>query len=278
MGEERFAFFSPEEILRSVKERIAEITDRGEKIDYLTFVPDGEPTLDLNLGKEIELLHDLGVKIAVITNASLLWRSDVRKDLSKADWVSLKVDSVSEQTWRKIDRPHGHLQLKRILEGMRLFAKEFSGTLVTETMLVAGLNDNQDVAQEIAEFIFELKPSCAYILIPTRPPAEDWVCPPSEEKVIQIYQIYKKKIANVEYLIGYEGNAFSSTGNPEVDLLSITAVHPMREDAVSLLLKRCNSDWSLVDHLLASGQLRKVDYQGQTFFVRVFAERDKVAL
>ena len=49
----------------------------GKPIDYLTFVPDGEPTLDGNLGEEIELLRTLGTKVAVISNASLACRPDV---------------------------------------------------------------------------------------------------------------------------------------------------------------------------------------------------------
>ena len=69
----------------------------GEPIDYLTIVSDGEPTLDANLGRMIELLRPLGIKIAVITNASLIWREDVRSELKKADWVSLKVDSVGKR-------------------------------------------------------------------------------------------------------------------------------------------------------------------------------------
>ena len=68
---------------------------RGESIDYLTFVSDGEPTLDINLGHAIQLLKPLGIKIAGITNASLIWREDVREELLKADWVSLKMDSVT---------------------------------------------------------------------------------------------------------------------------------------------------------------------------------------
>jgi len=46
----------------------------------------------------------------------------------------------------------------------------------------------------------------------------------------------------VEYLIGYEGNAFAFTGNVEEDLLSITSVHPMREDAVKDFLKKANAE------------------------------------
>ncbi|MCM8757283.1 MAG: radical SAM protein, partial [Candidatus Omnitrophica bacterium] len=47
---ERRTFYSPEEIYRQVQERVKNLQEKGEKIDYLSFVPDGEPTLDLNLG------------------------------------------------------------------------------------------------------------------------------------------------------------------------------------------------------------------------------------
>jgi wyosine [tRNA(Phe)-imidazoG37] synthetase (radical SAM superfamily) len=96
----------------------------GIWIGYLTFVPDGEPTLDLNLGRTIGLLRPLDIKIAVITNSSLLWMPEVRDDLARADWVGLKVDSVREKTWRKIGRPNAHLQLRPILDGMRAFCPQ----------------------------------------------------------------------------------------------------------------------------------------------------------
>ena len=73
------------------------------------------PTLDINLGKEIELLKGLGIKAAVISNASLIWKEEVRDDLNRSDWVSLKIDAVSEDIWRRIDRAHGLLRLEKIL-------------------------------------------------------------------------------------------------------------------------------------------------------------------
>ena len=92
----RQAFYKPKEIFKEVRRKVDEAISRNEKIDYLTFVPDGEPTLDINLGEEISLLRQIGIPIAVLTNASLLWREDVREDLLKADLVSLKVDSVNQ--------------------------------------------------------------------------------------------------------------------------------------------------------------------------------------
>ena len=89
--------------------------ERGSEIDYITFVPDGEPTLDFNLGKEISLLRTLGKKIAVITNASLIARDDVKEELNEADLVSVKIDTVSNEVWRYTNRPVRKLSLMSIL-------------------------------------------------------------------------------------------------------------------------------------------------------------------
>jgi wyosine [tRNA(Phe)-imidazoG37] synthetase (radical SAM superfamily) len=268
MQVDRRAFYQPEEILKDVEEKIERAKEVGESIDYLTFVPDGEPTLDVNLGREIELLKPLGIKIAVITNASLLGREDVRESLMKANWVSLKVDFSREAVWHRINRPHGTLQLPSILNGMLEFAKAYGGKLATETMLVEGVNDSDSHLKGVASFLAQLGPATAYLSLPTRPPAEEWVRPPSEEAINRAYQILSQRLDEVEYLIGYEGNAFAFTGNVEEDLLSITAVHPMREEAVSEFLTRARADWPIVCKLIEENQLVETAYGGKRFYMR----------
>jgi wyosine [tRNA(Phe)-imidazoG37] synthetase (radical SAM superfamily) len=117
-----------------------------------TVVPDGEPGLDINLGKSIELLRPLGIPIAIISNASLLWREQI------------------------------------------------------------------------------------------------------------------------EYLNSYEGDAFAFTGDIHKDLLSITAVHPMRESAVRFLLEKAQADWEVIDQLVTEGKLVETEYQGERFYLRRFSK------
>jgi wyosine [tRNA(Phe)-imidazoG37] synthetase (radical SAM superfamily) len=271
MTVERQEFYRPEDLFQAVKEKVEKVRESGGEIDYLTFVPDGEPTLDLNLGQEIELLRSLGIPIAVISNASLVWRDDVREELMKADWVSLKVDSTSKDVWRSVDRPHGSLELASILQGIVDFASAFQGQLATETMLVREVNDRTEQLSEVADFLGEVRPRVAYLSIPTRPPAEEWVLPPTEQKLNQAYQLLSERLEQVEYLIGYEGDAFSSTGDVREDLLSITAVHPMRRQAVARLLSRGRNDWSTVENLVKEGLLVKARYGGDVFYVRRFS-------
>jgi len=99
-------YYPPAQIFKEVQEKVKKSKEKEELIDYLTFVPDGEPTLDINLGQEIKLLKSLGIKIAVITNASLLDQERVKENLKEADLVSLKVDSIEEEIWRRVNRPH----------------------------------------------------------------------------------------------------------------------------------------------------------------------------
>jgi len=267
---DRRVFYKPEDLSRAVRQKIIEATARNERIDYLTFVPDGEPTLDVNLSKEISSLTQTGISIAVITNASLLWRDDVREDLLKSDFISLKVDAVSEDLWRKVNRPHKDLRLDMVLDGIRKFTEEFQGTVVSETMLIGNV-DYGDEFERIADFLRELKKlNKVYIAIPTRPPTEKWVKRAEEGVINEAFQVFSKKLgaSKVEHLLGYEGNAFASSGNVAEDLLSITAVHPMREEAVKRLLQKANMEWRVVEKLLGENRLVAVEYEGNMYYLR----------
>ncbi len=278
MQVERENFYKVEQVVQGIKEKVKQVREKGEPIDYLTFVADGEPTLDTNLGKEIELLNPLDIKIAVITNASLIWREDVRQDLQKADWVSLKVDTVSKEIWRRIGRPQKSLKLEAILDGMLKFANTFKGELTTESMLIQGINDDSEEIERIASFLAELKPNKAYLAIPTRPPAKRTITAASEQIINMTYQIFSKRLSSVEYLIGYEGNAFASTGNVEDDLLSITSVHPMREEAVIEFLRKTGTGWRVVEKLIKGGSLMELEYQGKKFYMRKLPRRGRNSL
>ncbi len=264
----RQEFYKPAQVYKAVKERVNEVIGKGEKIDYLSFVPDGEPTLDLNIGKEIELLKDLGIKIAVITNASLLWMKEVREDIQKADWICVKVDSVNKEIYRRIDRPYGKLSLEKILDGIGKFSMEFKGELTSETMMVKGLNDREEEMKGVAEFLSSLNLSHSYIMIPIRPPAEKWVEAPSEEALNAAYMIFKEHNLSPELLTGAEQGSFGFSGDIVEDILATSAVHPLRKDSVEELLEKASKGWETVEDLLKKGELKEVNYRGKTFYLK----------
>ncbi len=271
MSYSRKSFYDPDIILKDAIEKLRQANILNTRIDYITVVADGEPTLDINLGILLEKLGNLGPKIAVISNSSLIWDADVRRDLQTANWISLKIDTVNEETWHRIDRPHGRLSLNRILEGIQMFAAEFKGVFVTETMMVRGINDKPEEFHSIGKLLKLLKPDCAYISVPTRPPAESWVYAPSEDSTIMGYNILTEYIESAAYLIAYEGDEFTLTDELESDLLNILSVHPMRESAVMKFLSDAGQSESFLKELIRKCAVRKTEYNGSIFYVRRFS-------
>lgn len=272
MQAERQTFYDPEELFLEVKDKVDLAKSRSEPIDYLTIVPDGEPTLDINLGKLIKRLQSLQLKVAVISNSSLMGRSDVIQELAQADLVSLKVDAVNEAIWRKVNHPLNELCREEIQKGMVTFSQEFKGELITETMLIRDINEEQKECTEVARFISQLTPAIAYLAIPTRPPAQKWVKTPQEDKINQAYQIFKQYLHRVEYLIGFEGSDFAFSGDIESDILSTSSVHPLRQDALRELIRRAQQGWVLVEKMIADDKLVELDFGGQKFYMRKLYE------
>ncbi len=266
----RQEYFKPEDLVNEVKTVLSSIKNHQEYPDYITIVPDGEPTLDINLGELIERLKYLKIPVAVITNASLIHLPDVQNALLKADYVSVKADTFNTETWKRINIPHKSLNLNEIKSGTNSFSNQYTGNLVTETMMVKGINDSFSELENTARYIKTFHPDTAYISIPTRPPAFKDTMPPDEKDINKAYHVFKEHIDKVELLTGYEGNAFSSTGDFKEDILSITAVHPMREEAVLELLHKTDDHNSLLASLIEDKLIEKLYYGGHTYYLRKF--------
>lgn len=273
MAADRRNFYDPAMLVAKTREKLESARSNNEPIDYLTIVSDGEPSLDKGLEPLLRGLGALGIKTAVITNSTLLDRPEVRDALCLADWVSVKVDTLDEKIWRKIDRPHKAICFDAMLDGICTFSNAYKGQLVTETMLVRGLNDREPDLEKTAQFITRITPSISYLSIPTRPPAVKGVHPPNEGTINRAFQIFSDQGLNTEYLIGYEGNQFAYTGNVEADILSITSVHPMREDAVKAYLKKAGGEFAAIDALVSENKLLVSEYNGERFYLRTLTRQ-----
>ncbi|MBN2610670.1 MAG: radical SAM protein [Bacteroidales bacterium] len=265
----RQSFYEPAVLIESVYNHLKKL-DPGHKPDYLTFVANGEPTLDINLGKEIQGLKQFGIPVAVITNASLIYLEEVRENLMYADWVSVKVDSADENAWKRINRPQENLDLAKIFDGIRAFSSKYKGKLNTETMLVANYNDSPGQIADTAAFIASIKPETAFLSLPIRPPAVKGIKPVDEGKLAMAWQVYKDAGINTELLAGFEGTDTGYTGNAYEDILNIASVHPIREDTMSVLLRKENTSDSVVHSLISQGLIKSVKHNGLAYFVRSY--------
>jgi len=262
----RQEFYPPEVVVAEVRQRVAECRRLGQPIDIVSFVPDGEPTLDLHLGEAISGVRELGIRVAVLTNGTLLWRTDVRRELAAADLVGVKVDAVTEVPWRRVNRPSPQLQLDWVLAGIADFARDFRGELITETMLVAGANDDEGSVRAVAEFVAGLNPARSYLSLPTRPPLESGVRPPAQEVVVSCYAAMREWLPGVELLGAEVPGEFGRTGGVLDDLLGILIIHPMLQEAVQAYLQRAGLELDALGPLLAAGTVQRIAYRDQWFY------------
>jgi wyosine [tRNA(Phe)-imidazoG37] synthetase (radical SAM superfamily) len=265
---ERRPFLATERILTAVRRKLEELRRDGGEVDIVTLVPDGEPTLDRRLGRHVRALRTLGLPVAVITNGSLLHLPEVREELASADVVSLKVDTTRNKTWRRLNRPHPSLRMDTFISGIRDFAGGYSGELLTETMLVSGINDSERAVAEVTAFLASIRPSRVCLAVPVRPPADAGVRPPASEALLRACRMMRQALPSVELLVSGEEGAFGTTGDAAEDLLAILAVHPMREESARRYLADAGVSWELVERLLREGRIARLEFLGRTFLAR----------
>jgi len=133
----------------------------------VTFIGEGEPTLCKSIGWLIREVRELvDVPIAVDTNGSLLYREDVRDELSQADVVMPSLDAGTAGTFRRIDRPHREIDFKKVVEGMEKFRQESDCEIWLEVMLVKGINDSEKELEAIRSRLEKIEPDRIYINVP----------------------------------------------------------------------------------------------------------------
>jgi len=265
LSHERRDFYPPQQILAQVQGALK--SHKPGEIDYITFVGQGEPTLCASLGwliREVKKMID--IPVAVITNGSLLYRADVREELTAADVVMPTLDAADQEIFRRINRPWPKLRISEIIEGMATFREIFDGQLWVEVMLVKGLNDDEQTLLAIRDALSHIHPDKIHINVPIRPPAEAWVEIPDDEAIQWATAILGEA---AEIVAPYEGT-FDLSGftNIEDAVEAIIRRHPMRERRlVETLSKFAPNDVNAaLARLESSGRARRRMYRGEAFW------------
>jgi len=187
----RREYVPTEEVFDEVKEFLS----KGDShIDYFSLSGSGEPTLHSKIGSIIEGIKKLSsVPVAVITNGSLLFEEEVRKDLLAADVILPSLDAVSSEVFQKINRPDRRLSIEKVIEGMVEFKKIYRGKIWLEILLCKGVNDTTEELQKIKEVVERIQPELIHLNTVIRPPSEDWVKPLSQREMEGIRDFFGEK-------------------------------------------------------------------------------------
>ena len=265
LNNKRCEFFPREDMIAEVEQSLA--AHKSGEIDWVTFVGSGETTLHASIGwliRQVKALTHLPV--AVITNGSLLYLPEMRRELSAADAVMPSLDAGNARLYRKINRPHPEVSFKRLTEGLAAFRKEYQGKLWVEVMLVRGLNDTEDALNEIAKRLHNIRPDEVHILLPDRPPVEPWVQPSDEEGLLRARAI----LGEVARVIHPASGSFDLSGAESLleAVVGIITRHPMREAELIATLEHYSPGdvVTTLEALRNSGKAQVVERLGIRFW------------
>ena len=180
---QRQSFVPVEEVLHQLKVKLAD----GLGADFITFSGSGEPTLNKDIGKIIDGMRKLtDIKIAVITNGTLLSDPQVRADCCKADVVLPSLDAGDAETFEKINRPGADIRFETFIEGLCRFREEYDGQIWLEVFFVASVNTSAEQNEKMSRIIERICPDKVQLNTAVRPTVEVAAKQVGEEELCEI--------------------------------------------------------------------------------------------
>lgn len=143
--------------------------------DYITLSGSGEPTLYSRLDELIDGIRSrTNVPVAVLTNGSLLWQPEVRRQLLGAHVVIPSLDAGDSMMFKAVNRPHENISFEKVLDGLIAFRREYKGDYILEVFLLAGHTAIESEVRKIADCAGRINPDRVQLNTVLRPPAEEY--------------------------------------------------------------------------------------------------------
>jgi len=230
----------PKEYVRfnDVKKELDHFWRHNEDPDYITFSGSGEPTLNSRLGQVIDYIktEKPHIKVAVLTNSTLLSNPTVRQALSKADLVVPSLDAVSKAAFVRINRPHKGLNLHDIVNGCQDFAKEYKGLIWLEVFILPGINDSSSDLKLLKSTIQKIDPDRVQINTLDRPGTMSKIKPASRQELERVIEVLA--VPNIEIIAKVDEDINARVQRDDVTAAIVETIHRRpctKEDLLQIL-------------------------------------------
>lgn len=253
--------------LKKLKRELKKIIKKNVFIDYISISGSGEPTLHKGLDEIIHTIKEITKNrypVCVITNGSLLYRKDVRRELKQADLVIPSLDAGTARTFYKVNRPYPTVRFKKIVEGLIKFRKEYKGKLWLEIMLVGGLNDNLNEARAFKKIVQKIKPDKVQLNLPIRPAGSELRLP-SPQRIKAIKKIIGGNIEVVSFFSKRLQNIYPK--NLQEQILNYLKRRPASSDDLRISSGLNTQEMNkCLEKLISKNIIRKKFYQQKMYF------------
>ncbi|PKQ60846.1 radical SAM protein [Labilibaculum filiforme] len=154
-----------------VKEELIHYFANNPDPEYITFSGSGEPTLNVRIGEILRFIKQYkpNIPVAVLTNGTLFYDKNVRKEILQADVVLPSLDAATEEVFRKINRPAKDLSIEKCIQGLVDFREEFKGKIWLEIFILPDFNDSKQELLELKKVIERVNPDSVQLNTLDRP-------------------------------------------------------------------------------------------------------------
>lgn len=257
---ERREWVGLNDVLEELKGKLA------SKPDYITLSGSGEPTLYSRLGELIAGIRAMtDVPVAVLTNGSLLWQEEVRRQLMDAHLVIPSLDAGHNSMFQAVNRPHESISFDRMLEGLIDFRKEYHGQYWLEVFFLAGHTAIDGEVSRITECVRMIKPDRVQLNTATRPTAEDYAAMVDRARMADIAGRFEPPAEVIADYRGVHAQSDFKAGRENVREMIQRRPCSLDDIAEGLNMHR-NEAIKHIEELSAEGVLTKQTSGGKLFY------------
>ncbi len=251
------------EIIEEIKQYCA---IHGRSFDCLTFTASGEPTLNKDLATLITHAKNITrTPVAILTNSSTVMDKTIRDTLKLADIVLPSLDAATERTFKRINRPHPSLDIKKIIEGLTLLRQEMQGRMWLEVLFVRDVNDTQEELEALKKAIDRINPHKIQLNTVARPPAESWAKPITSEKMERICSFFGHK---AEIVIDFKAQMEKGEALIlESEIVDTLKRRPLTIQDFQALFGKYAETKKILSGLIEKGVVAEKMVQNKTFYV-----------
>jgi len=224
-----------EQIINELKEHL------DDKIDVITITANGEPTLYPHLDELIDEINKIknNTQTLILTNSAMLVDESVFNSLLKLDQVKLSLDAISDEIFKKIDRPHKDIKVDEVVKKVQEFSKVFKGKLFIEILFVHGLNDTKEEIAKLNNALLGIKASRIDLGTIDRPPAYN-VCGISYKELHEAALLFSRDLPiHIASRIHAEPNHANYS---EQEILNTLDKRPLTMDDIDILFDEQSKD------------------------------------
>ncbi len=258
-----------------VVNELTEYLENNPSPDFVTFSGYGEPLLNSRIGDVLKFLKDNypQLKIAILTNGTLLSDINIRAEIMDADVVLPSIDAATDQIFKKLNRPEKHLKVEKHIEGLIEFSKEFKGQIWLEVFILPGYNDSNNELCALKKAIHQINPTSVQLNTLDRPGAIEGLHPATPEQLEYVKEILDFEHTTIVAAAATRKTAKAYRDDKESAILETIArrpctVHDLR-DIMGLHINEINK---YLDVLEANGKIT-TEFGERGMFYRTINEK-----